>query len=524
MQIFHSSSHSSTLLISSVIVGRRFGKGRSDLITGHLVATNLEVKHVAGSGVEGDVVLLLSHEEAGGVDSNLKFRGNAEEARANELLHPVPGKLEGQQVVVAVGLGLGPALGHDIPAVVQLALLLLKVQLHPVVHARHLSVLDFTNEDVLKAAGVLLAASSPVHLEPDLVEELLKLSKVRGDVRVLAVGKQVLMAVLHGGSLKDRLQEGIHLPAFLGSDLLGLSRVALVVVEKGDEGPVGWALEGLSVHPGEEGLICMIPLPVGLLALLHVDRVVSVRGQTVDVQVPHLLHSVTQADIQVEGLLQVVLLGQEAGHLEVVHHNVDATEQSYVGLPVGTEAVDSRLECGIPHGHQRVLRRDVGLEEGLEAGLLLMVDREVREDVLEERLRLLCVVLGLALGHLGHHAGGLKRMDQSGDGPQNRHVLIVIALIGKELTTETEGRQPQPHELVGRRVQGSEVLHESTGLFGRDVSVRVDLAVKGFHLSVHTFRIVSHTSRLRRHGDRMKRLIRSLKDGQLGIPSYEQGT
>jgi hypothetical protein len=74
--------------------------------------------------------------------------------------------------------------------VVQVALLLLFVQLNPVVHARHLSVLDLAQKHMLKARRVVIGGSA-IEAEPELMHHIHELSPVgRGEALVSKVPEQ----------------------------------------------------------------------------------------------------------------------------------------------------------------------------------------------------------------------------------------------------------------------------------------------------------------------------------------------
>ena len=113
---------------------RDFRERRSNLSTRHGVALDDELKDIRSS-VQFDVVFLLPHEKAHGVQCHFEFRTDTNETCANKLFNPLPGELECEQIVVVVLTGLAAPAGLDVSAVVEIALLFFEVELDPIVKA-----------------------------------------------------------------------------------------------------------------------------------------------------------------------------------------------------------------------------------------------------------------------------------------------------------------------------------------------------------------------------------------------------
>lgn len=158
---------------------------------------------------------------------------------------------------------------------------------------------------MLKTAGIFGFVTA-VEIEPNFVQQILELRCTRRDV--VSVLAKILVTVLHGSCLHDGLQEEIHLTTLhTGMRFLatGLSRV---VIQQGHKGLVGRTLQGFVSDAGEEGILGILTV-IWFLAFLDVDGVIRVGSETVGIQFPQFLDSITEIDVQVKVLFQCVLFG-----------------------------------------------------------------------------------------------------------------------------------------------------------------------------------------------------------------------
>lgn len=113
------------------VVRRNFWECGSYLATSHRVAFDHHFENVR-PGVELHHVLLTSHKKAHGIQSHFKFWAYTNKASPNELLDALPRKLQSKQVIIVVLTSLSTSTRFDVSTVVQVTLLLFKVELNPV--------------------------------------------------------------------------------------------------------------------------------------------------------------------------------------------------------------------------------------------------------------------------------------------------------------------------------------------------------------------------------------------------------
>jgi hypothetical protein len=101
-----------------IVVTLDLGKGGSDLVTRHAVALD---QHFKGIRVrrQGNLILLVAHQEAETVEGKLKFGRGAKKARADRLFNALPRELNRQQVIIIVRTRLARTAGLDVAAVVK---------------------------------------------------------------------------------------------------------------------------------------------------------------------------------------------------------------------------------------------------------------------------------------------------------------------------------------------------------------------------------------------------------------------
>jgi hypothetical protein len=81
------------------------------------------------------------------------------------------------------------------------------------------------------------------------------------------------------------------------------------------------------------------------------------------------------------------------------------------------------------------------------------------------------------------HANLLNGVDHKVN--RSKEIHIVFFIIRKILATDFKGCRPQPHQLVGRRIQIFQKLGQLGSFFPIDARIDKDLTVKALYLTVH---------------------------------------
>mmetsp|Transcript_3191 Transcript_3191/g.7476 ORF Transcript_3191/g.7476 Transcript_3191/m.7476 type:complete len:230 (+) Transcript_3191:630-1319(+) len=226
------------------------------------------------------------------------------------------------------------------------------------------------------------------------------------------------MAKLHGCCLHNGIEEIRVLLAFDIGDALGLTSLGLVVVQQGHKGLVSRATESTTIDRGEEGIVRLVFFPVWLFASLDVDGVVSVGCQTIDIQVPQFLDSITQTDIQIEfrSQLECVFLGKKADTFKGVNDDIDATHERNILVLVVAKKVNCSLESSGSKRDQVSNRWCVSLKVFKEFLVLFVVNRQIFVDAANLGFGTFGVKVGISFRTLGNHASLFKAMNNGVNG------------------------------------------------------------------------------------------------------------
>lgn len=130
---------------------------------------------------------------------------------------------------------------------------------------RDFAFLDFTDKNMLKAAGIAGAVTS-VKVKPNLLQDLQKAVPIgRHQIRLLFV--TVAVAKLHGRRFEDSPEEALDFRSFRMRHDFVHARLGRIVVQQAHKGGVGGATEDGLVQVVKEGILRLVFLPVGFLAL-----------------------------------------------------------------------------------------------------------------------------------------------------------------------------------------------------------------------------------------------------------------
>mmetsp|Transcript_17686 Transcript_17686/g.32847 ORF Transcript_17686/g.32847 Transcript_17686/m.32847 type:complete len:347 (-) Transcript_17686:11-1051(-) len=297
------------------------------------------------------------------------------------------------------------------------------------------------------------------------MKELDKSVAVRGNL-VRVVGAAVFVTELHGRRLHDGPKERVDLPPLGVGHHLRSPYLCFVVVQEGDERLVRRTAERGAVDGGEERIGgAVVPL-VRLFAALHIDFVVAVGVEAVHVQVPKVLGGLGDGGANAHGrrhqnllrrfFFQHVRFRLQTDALEVVHHDIDASEQRHVRVPIVSQEFAPDAKSGGARPREFALRRRIfALEECEQLRVLLPVYAPIFEDLSEQSLRLGLFERIVARASprarlLRHHAGRLQDVDDGVDRSEERHIVVVI--VGEELASYTECASSQWDQFVRRRV------------------------------------------------------------------------